>query len=190
MPPASGEAEGAAVAALERGDVSGALAILCRELGGPIYRYCRRMVADGALAADVHQNVFAQACEDLPSLANRGSLRSWLCAIAHHRCLDALKSHRRFARRISLQDELPEHADPAPEADERLASRALAASLGECLEALELHVRMAVLLRYQEGLGYEEIARISRERAGTLQARVVRAMPLLRKCLEGKGVEP
>ena len=46
------------------------------------------------------------------------------------------------------------------------------------------------MLRYSEGMSYERIAEICREKAGTLQARVARAMPVLRKCLTGKGVEP
>jgi len=49
---------------------------------------------------------------------------------------------------------------------------------------------MAVLLRFQEGLPYEEMGRMCREKPATLQARVTRALPLLRRCLEGKGIEP
>ena len=48
-----------------------------------------------------------------------------------------------------------------------------------------------MLLRYRDGFQYEEIARIHREGAGiaeekpgTLQQRVARALPVLRKCLE------
>ena len=57
------------------------------------------------------------------------------------------------------------------------------------LEKLEPHVRIAVVLRYQEGFSYEQMAQICHEKPATLQARVARAMPLLRRCLENKGVE-
>ncbi len=60
--------------------------------------------------------------------------------------------------------------------------------LRQCLQALDTGVRVAVLLRYEEGLAYEEIARMSRELAATIQARVARALPRLRECLESKGV--
>jgi RNA polymerase sigma-70 factor (ECF subfamily) len=43
---------------------------------------------------------------------------------------------------------------------------------------------MAVLLRYQEGFSFEEMGRICRERPGTLQQRVARALPVLRACIE------
>ena len=190
MEPPAGDAEAQALSAWERGDMPSALTLLCRALGAPVYRYCLRMVGEAALADDVHQSVFAQACEDLPRFERRSSLRSWLFAIAHHRCLDALKSGRRFAQRFELSDEPPQQADPSAPPDEQFAARALATSLGDCLQGLPAHVRMAVLLRHQEGFGYEEMARISREKAGTLQARVARAMLSLRECLEGKGVAP
>ena len=50
--------------------------------------------------------------------------------------------------------------------------------------ALAPRVRTAVLLRYQQGLSYPEIARLSNEKAPALQVRVARALPLLRRCLE------
>jgi DNA-directed RNA polymerase specialized sigma24 family protein len=40
------------------------------------------------------------------------------------------------------------------------------------------------LLRFQEGFTFEEMSRMSEERAGTLQQRVARAMPVLRACIE------
>ena len=47
-----------------------------------------------------------------------------------------------------------------------------------------------VLLRFRDGLSYPEMARACGERAPTLQARVARAMPALRRCLESEGYTP
>jgi RNA polymerase sigma factor (sigma-70 family) len=187
---ADADVEAEALAAMARGDRRGALHILARELGVPVFRYCRRMLGEDAAADDAMQATFAQAYERLASFERRSSLRSWVFAIAHYRCLDALKASRRFRRRFSLSSTLPEPAAPDAHPDEAMAARGTGEALGDCLERLEPHVRMAVLLRYQEGFSYEDMARIARERAGTLQARVSRAMPLLRHCLEAKGVEP
>jgi DNA-directed RNA polymerase specialized sigma24 family protein len=49
---------------------------------------------------------------------------------------------------------------------------------------------VAVLLRYEEGLSYEEIGRMSRERPPTVQARVARALPVLRRCLDERRAAP
>ena len=45
----------------------------------------------------------------------------------------------------------------------------------------------AVVLRYQHGFTFEEMAVICNEKPGTLQARVSRALPLLRACVERTG---
>jgi DNA-directed RNA polymerase specialized sigma24 family protein len=68
-----------------------------------------------------------------------------------------------------------------------LAERDRNEALRRCLGELSPHVRTAVLLRFQEGFSYEEMARAVRERAPALQARVARALPVLRRCLEGRG---
>ena len=51
-------------------------------------------------------------------------------------------------------------------------------------------MREAVALRYRQGLSYAEIADGCGVSVVALRVRVARALPLLRKCLKGKGVEP
>jgi DNA-directed RNA polymerase specialized sigma24 family protein len=63
-------------------------------------------------------------------------------------------------------------------------------ALEDCLRNVSAKVRAALLSRYQHNLSYEEIAESCGDKPGTLQARVTRALPVLRRCLEGKGVEP
>jgi RNA polymerase sigma-70 factor (ECF subfamily) len=50
--------------------------------------------------------------------------------------------------------------------------------------ATPIATKSAGLLRFREGLGFDEMAGLSDEKPGTLQARVARALPVLRKCLE------
>jgi RNA polymerase sigma-70 factor (ECF subfamily) len=180
--------EGQALAALSRGDRRNALAILMKEYGVPIYRYCHKVLRNRALADDVHQLVFVQAFEAFGEFSGTSTFRPWLYAIANHRCLDALKVRRRWFARFVLREEPPDEPDARPSGEDQLAARSLSEALGACLDRLQPHVRIAVVLRYQEGFTYEEMSRICRERPATLQARVARAMPLLRQCLETKGI--
>jgi RNA polymerase sigma factor (sigma-70 family) len=188
---APGEAadpEREALAALDRADWDGALAVLMRVYGTPLYRYCREMVVDSDLADDVHQMTFVQAHQSLPRFAGRSSLRTWLFGIARHRCLDALKMDRRRRGRFRRMEEAPDRPNPGKSVEERLADRSLALALEICLGKLAPRIREAVLLRFQQGLSYPEIARISGEEPATLQARVARALPVLRRCIEEQGV--
>ena len=185
LPPRSeGDLEREVLRALDRADRDKALSLLMQGYGRPVYRYCRRMLADAELTDDVHQLVFVQAYEGLRSFGRRSSLRTWLFGIAHNRCLDALKIGRRRQRRFSLTDELPETPEPAATVEEKLTERSRAWGLSRCLQALAPRIREAVLLRYQQEITYEEMARLTGERPATLQARVARALPVLRRCLE------
>ena len=172
-------------AALDAGDARGAVALLAGGLGAPVLRYCRRLVGDDTLAEDVRQSVFVTVAERLAHLPRRSSLRAWVFAVAHNRCLDVLKSARRFDTRFALPGELPEHlADASPSAADRLDARAVHRALARALAAMAPPVRTALRLRYEEELSYEEMARICGERAGTLQARIARTLPLLRRCVD------
>jgi RNA polymerase sigma-70 factor (ECF subfamily) len=179
-----------ALQALERGDRRTALVILMSEYGSDIHRYCYKILRNAAAADDVHQQVFIQAYEGFGAFSGGSSLRTWLYAIANHRCLDACKASRRWFHRFKLSGaETPDEVDPAPSGEDRVAARSVVEALDGCLEKLEPHVRIAVVLRYQEGFTYEQMAQICQDKPATLQARVARAMPLLRRCLENKGVD-
>lgn len=179
-----------ALAALERGDFEGALTALMRAYGGAVYRYCLQVTADATLAEEAHQMTFVQAFEGLSGFGGRSSLRSWLFGIARHRCLDALKIARRRRRRFEAVAELPEPPSPEPAAEQSLLAAGMRQALRECLAALAPKVRAALALRFQESFTFVEMAAICRERAATLQARVARALPLLRRCLEARGFAP
>ncbi|WP_437304380.1 sigma-70 family RNA polymerase sigma factor [Sorangium sp. So ce388] len=178
-------------AALDRGDHRAALRALMAEHGAAVYGYCTRVLGDATLGADVHQQVFEEAYRDLGKLLRPEHARSWLFGIANHRCLDAIKARRRREKRFVGDDEaLADVADEPRDLAEGVDATTVATALSACLRELSAESRMAVLLRFQEGMTYEDMGRMCREKSTTLQARVTRALPLLRRCLEGKGIEP
>jgi RNA polymerase sigma factor (sigma-70 family) len=182
------DAEHDALAALDRGSPAEALAVLMRAYGTAVYRYCRRMVADDDLAQEVHQMTFIKAYESLERFGRRSSLRTWLFGIARHRCLDLLKMDRRRRNRFDPLDEAPDLSGPAASAEDLLTERARNRLLADCLGSLAPRARDTLLLRFQQGLSYPEMALLTDEKAPALQIRVTRALPLLRRCLEEKGV--
>jgi len=97
---------------------------------------------------------------------------------------------RRRNRRFGPIEETPDPPAPGGNAEDRLAERSVSRALGDCLRGLAPRVRATILLRFQQGLSYPEIARLSDEKAPALQVRVARALPLLRRCLEEKGMAP
>jgi RNA polymerase sigma-70 factor, ECF subfamily len=175
--------------ALARRDYRAVLTHLMKCHGDEVLRFCESMLQDRATAEDVRQATFVDAYQALPGYAGRGNLRSWLFGIARHRCLDAAKTRSRLRWRFRLAADAGEReVDGAGPADEAMAEGQRTAILRSCLRELAAGIRVLVLLRYEEGLPYEEIARMSGERATTIQARVARALPLLRNCVEQRGM--
>ncbi|HET7504388.1 MAG TPA: sigma-70 family RNA polymerase sigma factor [Kofleriaceae bacterium] len=162
-----------------RGKRAIALRHLMRRHGSSVFRYCVEALREATLAEDVHQQIFIQVNRDLPGFGGRSTVRTWLFAIARHRVLDAARARERTRARFESSDldAIPDpRSVPGDRLDQLRLHRALAASLAE----LEEPVRTAVMLRYQQGFTYVEMAEICGERPGTLAARVTRALPLLR----------
>jgi RNA polymerase sigma-70 factor (ECF subfamily) len=172
-----------ALSALDRGERARVITLLMRGYGADIYRHCRLVCGDRDLADEVHQTVFVQAFRDLGTFSRRSSFRTWLLAIARHRCFDALKISRRWRRRFTLSRKLPDAPDPRASSEAEVELAGAQVALAAALAKLPANARSAVLLRYQEGLSFEEMAEICGERATTLQARVARALPVLRKMM-------
>jgi RNA polymerase sigma-70 factor, ECF subfamily len=151
--------------------------------GDEVYRYAVAMTRDRSVAEEVRQQVFAEAYRDLDRVDSVSSLALWIFGIARHRCIDAVNARKRWAQRYKNDppDE-PEPADGAP--DHELDRERLARILAVCLERLAPAARDAVVLRYTQELSYDDAAAIAGDRPGTLQRRVARALPVLRKCVE------
>lgn len=174
-------------AVIARGDHRDALTRIDARFGDGVYRFVRNLMGADDLADDVYQTTLIEAYRDLASFGGKSSLRTWLFAIARHRCLDALKANRRRVARFESTADAPEVADARPAPDERMSDSQVLAALERCLEELPAEMRMVLLLRFQEGFSYDDIARITRLRNETLRARVSRAMPALRTCIEQAG---
>jgi len=174
--------------ALSRRDFRRALALLMDRYGDAIYRFVYEMTHDEGLADDVRQQVFVEAFRDLERFEGRSSVRTWLFGIARHRALDATKSRRRWWQRF--KNEAPADGEDgvavADGPDRATEHGELALVLAHCLEKLQPAAREAVVLRYQQELSYDEVAAVTGDRVGTLQQRVARALPVLRKCVEAR----
>jgi RNA polymerase sigma-70 factor (ECF subfamily) len=182
------DVEREALRCLEQHRPQDAIVLLVKHYGNPLYRFCRSILASDVDAQDVLQTVFMQAFEGLPSFTENATLGAWLFGIARHRCLDRIRSERRRGPSDPRPEALAELPAVAPPADEQLGARGATRAIEHCLEHLEPKLRAAVVLRYQQQLSYDEMSRVSGDRAGTLRVRVARALPLLRACLEGRGI--
>lgn len=174
--------------ALKEGDFDHALSLLMATYGKELFRFCLSFLRDYETAEDVHQTTFVQAYKALKGSLRPDSFRAWLYRVCRNRCLDTLKTSRRRERRIQLTDMALEAVDDGPSFQEKLEKRETDRALMACLEKLKLVEREAVLLNYLSGFSFAEIARMTGGNPPAVRARVVRALPKLRRCIESRGI--
>jgi RNA polymerase sigma-70 factor (ECF subfamily) len=167
------------------GKHTAALREAMRRHGTAVYRYCREELHDAGLADDVHQHIFVQLHRDMATFGGRARFRTWLFAIARNRVRDAARSRRRAEAHLE-HDETADAPDPAAGPGDRIDGARLIQALLACVDQLGEASRAAVLLRYQQGFTFEEMATICGEKPGTLQARVTRALRALCRCVEAR----
>jgi RNA polymerase sigma-70 factor, ECF subfamily len=179
-------AEEAALACVHRDRRGEALKILMRVYGAPITAFALRVVRNRELAYDIRQQVFLEAFQGIDRFEGRSSLWSWLCGIAYHRCLDELRRARRASTNddLALADVLVARGESIVDA-ERIAKRR---ALEQCLGKLTVELRTQLLMRCFFGLSYAEIGETIGAAHSTVQVRISRILPRLRRCLRDEGL--
>jgi RNA polymerase sigma-70 factor (ECF subfamily) len=172
-------------AALAEKDHRRTLTLLMTRYGDRIYHYALGMTGEPQMADEIRQVVFVEAYRDLPSFAGRSPVLSWLFAIARHRCLDIAKIQRRWNRRY--KHDPPEERESDTDPERELDVTRIARLLARCMRVLAPAAREAVVLRYKDELSYDQVAALLGERIGTVQQRVARALPVLRRCVDAQS---
>jgi RNA polymerase sigma-70 factor, ECF subfamily len=186
--------EGARLAAAALAGSPDAFRALVERHQDQVYRLALRMVRDPGLAEDLAQETFLKAYRALATYDPHWKLGSWLLKIAHNATIDHLRRQRLDTRPLetgadddapSLLDRLADEGDPGPEALAR--GRGLARDLRAAIDALEPAYRELVLLRFQEGLAYQDIAEVTGLPLGTVKVRLHRGRKRLADAIAARG---
>ncbi|AKF10535.1 RNA polymerase sigma-70 factor, ECF subfamily [Sandaracinus amylolyticus] len=132
-----------------------AIALCARMHGAPLGRLCMAMLGSQAEAEECVQEVLLAAHDAFPSYRGEGTVRAFLFGIARRMCARRLEMRGRRERRLRLV-----HDADAPSSDPEglLEARREAEKVRDALERLKPSERDAVVMRYQGGLEYREIA--------------------------------
>jgi len=136
-----------------------ALEAIFREHHGSVFRAAYRITGNAADAEDVLQTVFMRLLrrDDQPDLSN--SAGSYLHRAAVNAALDMLRRRKR-ARAVDLDDVGDQLVDTANQPERDRGNRELSRRLREALTHLSPRQAEIFTLRYLEGLGNLEIARM------------------------------
>ncbi|HEX4622414.1 MAG TPA: sigma-70 family RNA polymerase sigma factor [Myxococcaceae bacterium] len=150
---------------------------LVREHERMVYGIAYHLLHDGAAAEEVAQDVFLQLHRELPALQSPEHILAWLRRVTCHRAIDRIRATTTL--REDDWDEAMVVELEAPETDPLRDEQ-----LRRLVAALPPKMRQVVVLRYQEDLGPEEIARLLDASPNTVKSLLQRALALLRSKAE------
>jgi RNA polymerase sigma-70 factor (ECF subfamily) len=171
------------------GDI-GSFGKLCQRYYAAMAAIAYCVLGDHQLAEDAAQESFARALVRLRSLRNRAKFATWLAAICRNVAKDMVATK---ARQIGSKD-ISEAADRSGSDDSLQAVRQAveqlpvsAKELVQAVEQLPVSAKELVILRYYDGLSYEEISSVLGISKATINGRLTRAKRKMAKYLKRNG---
>jgi RNA polymerase sigma-70 factor, ECF subfamily len=182
---ASSLADQELLAAAARGDQA-AFSQLYQRYRNRVYGFAYRMLRTQEVAEDVTHEAFLLLIRQPERYqAMRGSLLTFLCAVARNHIFQHLRRQERYAQEpvetSGVCDDVIERRSSDPLSD--LLERELAAMVEAALASLPVSQREALVLREYQELSYEEIAEVIGADTNVVKARLYRARQALSKRL-------
>jgi RNA polymerase sigma-70 factor, ECF subfamily len=137
-----------------------------------VYTVALHFTGDEAAARDVSQQVFVKLFTSIAQFRGDSRFTTWLYRVVANACADERKRRRRFVRLGDEPAVLEMEAGGSQE--DRLLRGEVARSVREAVAELSPKLRMPILLRYVEGLSYDEIAGALGCSPGTVASRLNR----------------
>ena len=166
---------------VQKGD-SEAFGELIRRYQAKLLRYARKFLSDPEDAADVVQDIFIKAYQNILSFDLTRRFSPWVYRIAHNEFVNALKKKQASRTVFSFDiDTLFPHLAATDTADSATLERDLRATLETHLGKLDAKYREPLILYYLESMDYKEISDILQIPVSTVGVRLARARTFLQQ---------
>jgi len=168
------------IVACQRGD-AGAFSQLFETYKDRVYSIALRFSGEPAAALDIAQDTFVKLLSRIGDFRGEARFDTWLYRMVVNSCLD----HKRRGNRIApFVESLIDNLRPArATALEDLLREEFEQNVQSVVARLPAEQRMVVILRYTEGLAYDEISEILHCSTGTVASRLNRAHKTLERRL-------
>lgn len=142
--------------------------------------YAMGFVHDWERARDVVQDTFVRLCQQEPEKVN-GGLKTWLFTVCRNRALDVLRKESRTGE--IDEKSLLQIPSAAPTPDAHLMQGEKERWLREQLGQLSPRQREVILLKFQQGMSYEEISQVTGLSSGNIGFLIHQGIKRLREAI-------
>jgi RNA polymerase sigma-70 factor (ECF subfamily) len=150
------------------------------------YSIALRITSDASLAEDVVQDAFLGVWRNAGRyVTGRGSVKTWLLAIVHHRAVDAVR-RRKPTVELPEREDIPPPALQLPDIWDDVSAGLDREEIAAAMATLSDVQREAIELAYWGGLTQQEIAARTGAPLGTVKSRVRLGLLALRQALLGE----
>jgi RNA polymerase sigma-70 factor (ECF subfamily) len=152
--------------------------------GGAAFSLAYRMVGSRSIAEDIVQEAFLSIWRSrLRYRRERGSVRTWVLGIVHHRGIDALRRNLVHERRRTSAEGIDERQEAPERTDVEAARRDEARTVRRALDDLPDGQGQVIELAYFGGFTHTEIADMLEMPIGTVKGRMRLGLEKLRRTL-------
>jgi RNA polymerase sigma-70 factor (ECF subfamily) len=145
-----------------------------------VYSIALRFSGNEALAMDIAQDTFLKLFSSIADFRGDSLFSTWVYRLVVNSCLD---HKRRSWRLIPIADELLAVLRAPGDALHAVLRSEMSERVQSAIEKLPAEQRIVVVLRYTEGLAYEQIAEAVGCSTGTVASRLNRAHKALERRL-------
>jgi RNA polymerase sigma-70 factor (ECF subfamily) len=171
------------MALVQEGD-SRAFELLYDRHSGAAFSLAYRMAGNRAAAEDVAQEAFLSIWRSrLRYRPDRGSVRTWVLGIVHHRAIDALRRNLVHERRRADAEGIEERQQAPELTDVEAARRDEARQVRSAIESLPAEQSRVIELSYFGGFTHTQIAEMLETPIGTVKGRMRLGLDKLRHSL-------
>lgn len=156
-----------------------AVSLCARTYSAPLGRLCMAMLGNQAEAEEAMQETLLVAHRAMAQFRGEGHVFAWLATIARRICARRLESRANRADRLELVHDASIGDTPLDQVERTRAARDVRRALAE----LKPSEREVVVLRYQAGLSFREVAEVCGIEEAAARKRASRALVHLRHLL-------
>lgn len=150
-----------------------------------LLRYVHYLLHDSDVAADVVQETFIKAYQNLRAYDVHRPFSSWIYRIAHNQAMNMLKKERHIDHTSAVEDN---ESNIEMTIETEIDQAILGKDMKICLDQLEVKYREVLMLQYYENMKYSEIADVMHVPVRTVGVWSARAKAKMKALCIRKGV--